>query len=154
MKRSISFAACFIGFAALLALLTAVACGSDSTSTPTPTPTETTSTGTFTVTDLTVGSGTEATVGRTLTVAYTGWLYDTSKPDGKGRQFDSLPSFSFPLGAGRVIAGWDQGVPGMRVGGQRRLIIPPALAYGAAGVPPTIPPNATLVFDIALSNVQ
>ena len=146
-----SLAAWFIAFAALI---TAVACGGDSTSTSTPTPTETTSTGTFTVTDLTVGSGTEATAGRTLTVGYTGWLYDTSKPDGKGRQFDSQPSFSFPLGAGRVIAGWDQGVPGMRVGGQRRLIIPPALAYGAAGVAGAIPPNATLVFDIALSNVQ
>jgi FKBP-type peptidyl-prolyl cis-trans isomerase FkpA len=153
MKRSISFTVCFIAFAALV---TSLACGSDSTSTSTPTPTETTSTGTFTVTDLTVGSGTEATAGRTLTVAYTGWLYDTSKPDGKGRQFDSQPSFTFIVGVGRVIAGWDQGVPGMRVGGQRRLIIPPALAYGAAGVPgsPGIPPNATLVFDIALSNVQ
>jgi FKBP-type peptidyl-prolyl cis-trans isomerase FkpA len=149
MKRSTSFA-WLIAFAALM---TSIACGSDSTTSP-ATPTETTSNGTFTITDLTVGAGTEATAGRTLTVNYTGWLYDTSKPDGKGRQFDTGSGFMFPLGAGRVIAGWDQGVPGMRVGGQRRLIIPPALAYGATGVPGAIPPNATLVFDITLVNVQ
>jgi FKBP-type peptidyl-prolyl cis-trans isomerase FkpA len=154
MNRSLSLTSLFIALAALF-----VACGGDSTSSTTPTPTETTSSGTFTISDLTVGTGTQATAGRTLTVAYTGWLYDTSKTDGKGRQFDSGASFSFPLGVGRVIAGWDQGVPGMRVGGQRRLIIPPALAYGATGVPAVpgnagIPPNATLVFDIGLSNVQ
>ena len=148
MKRSISFA----WLIAVAALMTSFACGGDSSTTPTST--ETTSSGTFTITDLTVGTGTEATAGRTLTVNYTGWLYDTSKPDGKGRQFDTGSGFTFPLGAGRVIAGWDQGVPGMRVGGQRRLIIPPDLAYGNRSPSAAIPPNATLVFDITLTGVS
>jgi len=86
-------------------------------------------------------------------VAYSGWLYDTTKTDGKGTLFDSNSSFSFTLGAGAVIAGWDQGVVGMQVGGQRRLIIPPELAYGATGRS-GIPPNATLLFDITLNAVQ
>ena len=90
-----------------------------------------------------------------MTVAYTGWLYDTSKPNGKGNQFDSSAAYSFTLGAGQVIRGWDQGVLGMRVGGQRRLIIPPELAYGNNTPDPnSIPANATLVFDITLLNVQ
>ena len=86
-----------------------------------------------------------------MTVSYTGWLYDTSKPDGKGTQFDANPSATFALTG--VIAGWQRGVPGMKVGGQRRLIIPPELAYGRSGNG-AIPPNATLVFDIALLGVQ
>ena len=89
-----------------------------------------------------------------MTVAYTGWLYDTSKPNGKGNQFDSNAAFAFNLGAGQVIRGWDQGVAGMRIGGQRRLIIPPELAYGNTSPGAGIPPNATLVFDITLLNVQ
>jgi len=101
-----------------------------------------------------VGSGPEATVGSRATVSYAGWLYDTAKTDGKGTQFDSSASYPFTVGVGAVIKGWDQGVPGMRVGGQRRLIIPPALAYGSAGAGGVIPPNATLVFDIVLLNVQ
>jgi FKBP-type peptidyl-prolyl cis-trans isomerase FkpA len=112
-----------------------------------------TSNGTFTQTDLVVGTGATAETGKTVTVTYNGWLYDTSKTDGKGTFFDGRPGFQFTLGAGSVIAGWDQGVVGMRVGGQRRLIIPPDLAYGSSGRS-SIPPNATLVFDITLTAVQ
>ena len=113
-----------------------------------------TSVGTYSTSDLIVGAGPLASTGNRATVAYTGWLYDTSKTDGKGKQFDSSPSFAFTIGAGAVIKGWDQGVAGMRVGGVRRLILPPELAYGSAGSPPVIPANATLVFDITLNSVQ
>ena len=131
----------------LALLLPVVACSSDSPSAPT-----TTSSGPYSQTDLVVGTGTAAAATSTVTVSYTGWLYDTSKTDGKGLQFDSNPNATFPLGS--VIVGWQRGVAGMRVGGQRRLIIPPDLAYGAAGRSPSIPPNATLVFDIGLLGVQ
>jgi FKBP-type peptidyl-prolyl cis-trans isomerase len=101
--------------------------------------------------DLKTGTGTEAKAGDKVSVQYVGVLYDS------GTQFDSSYSrgqpFSFQLGGGDVIAGWDQGVPGMKVGGQRELIIPPDLAYRAQGQPPTIPPNATLVFVIELVSV-
>ena len=140
---------CALAFAALPLL---AACGSSSPTTPS------TSAGTFTETDLVVGTGAEATTGKSITVDYTGWLYDTSKPDGKGTQFDTsigrVPFPVTPLGGGIVIKGWDQGIVGMKVGGTRRLIIPPELAYGPDGRPPTIPPNATLVFDITLLSVQ
>lgn len=131
--------------AAVLAATTA--CG-ESPTTP--------STATYKQTDILPGSGTEATTGTVVTVNYTGWLYDASKLDGKGLQFDSSiggQPFAFTLGAGQVIQGWDQGVPGMKVGGIRRLIIPPSLAYGAVRYGP-IPPDATLVFDISLVDVQ
>jgi len=128
-------------------LLSAAAC-SDSPATPTPT----TSSGPYSQTDLVIGTGTAAAATSQVTVSYTGWLYDTSKTDGKGLQFDSSPSATFLLSG--VIAGWQRGVPGMRVGGQRRLVIPPELAYGSAGRAPSIPPNATLVFDIGLLGVQ
>ena len=111
----------------------------------------------FTKTDLTVGTGAEATAGKLLTVNYTGWLYDASQTDGKGQQFASSVSsgpLTFTLGAGMVIGGWDQGFAGMKVGGKRRLVIPPELAYGTAGRPPTIPGNAALVFDVELLGVQ
>jgi FKBP-type peptidyl-prolyl cis-trans isomerase len=107
----------------------------------------------FSQTDLVVGTGATANAGNFVTVGYTGWLYDASKTDNKGAQFDSSPAYSFTLGAGTVITGWDQGVAGMKVGGQRRLVIPPDLAYGSAGNGP-IPGNATLVFDITLQQVQ
>jgi FKBP-type peptidyl-prolyl cis-trans isomerase FkpA len=132
-------------------LAAAVACG-DSSSTPTLPPT---SSGAYTQTDLIVGTGAAAASGNRVTVSYTGWLYDTGKPNGKGNQFDTSTSFTFALGTGAVIRGWDQGVPGMRVGGQRRLIIPPELAYGTTSPDPTkIPSNATLLFDITLIAVQ
>jgi FKBP-type peptidyl-prolyl cis-trans isomerase FkpA len=126
-----------------VALLICAGCGGSSTAPST-----------VTQTDLTVGTGATAAAGNRVTVAYTGWLFDSGQPNSKGRQFDSAPSFSFTIGANQVIKGWDQGVPGMRVGGQRRLIIPPDLAYGSAGAGNgLIPPNATLVFDITLISV-
>ncbi len=104
-----------------------------------------------------IGTGTEAVAGKTVTVHYTGWLFDDGAPENKGRKFDSSRDrndpFQFRLGAGMVIAGWDQGVAGMKIGGQRTLIIPPELGYGARGAGGVIPPNATLVFDVELLGV-
>ena len=111
----------------------------------------------FTVTDLVEGTGAEATNGQTLTMNYTGWLYDANAPDNKGVVFDTTDGrgpFSFLLGTGQVIQGWDQGLVGMKVGGTRRLIIPPELAYGDQGAGGVIPPNATLIFDVELLGVQ
>lgn len=112
----------------------------------------------FSQTDLVVGTGADALAGRRVTVNYTGWLYDPSRPETKGQQFDTSVGrqpFAFTLGAGQVIRGWDQGVPGMKVGGRRRLTIPPDLAYGPNGAGNgAIPPNATLVFDVELIGVQ
>jgi len=110
----------------------------------------------FSETDLVLGTGATATAGGTLTVNYTGWFYDVTKADQKGLQFDSSigqAPFTFVLGSGQVIQGWEQGLAGMRVGGVRHLVIPPPLAYGntRSGV---VPPNTTLVFDITLLNVQ
>jgi FKBP-type peptidyl-prolyl cis-trans isomerase len=109
------------------------------------------------VTDVSVGAGTEATAGRLVTVHYTGWLYDRNAADRRGEKFDSSRDrnapFPFTLGARQVITGWDEGVAGMRVGGQRTLVIPPALAYGSRGQG-RIPPNATLVFDVELLDVR
>ncbi len=104
-----------------------------------------------------IGTGAEAVPGKSVTVHYTGWLFDAAAPENKGKKFDSSRDrgdpFVFPLGGGRVIAGWDQGVAGMKVGGQRTLIIPPELGYGARGAGGVIPPNATLVFDVELLKV-
>jgi len=109
-------------------------------------------------TDVRAGEGTEATSGRVVTVHYTGWLYNEGATDRKGTTFDSSRDrnepFSFRLGAGEVIPGWDQGVAGMKVGGQRTLTIPPQLGYGARGAGGVIPPNATLVFDVELLGVK
>ena len=103
--------------------------------------------------DLTVGTGTEATAGTTASVNYGGWLYSDTAADHKGQQFDAN-SFAFVVGSGTLgVKGFDTGVTGMKVGGVRRLIIPPSLAYGAAGNGP-VPPNAALVFDVQLANVQ
>ena len=131
----------------LAVLLCAAACGGSEPST-TPTP----PTAPFSATDLREGTGTAATQGRTVTVSYTGWLFDPSRAESKGTQFDSQASFTFQLGVGRVIPGWEQGIPGMKVGGQRRLTIPPNLGYGSQMVG-SIPPNSTLVFDVMLLNV-
>jgi FKBP-type peptidyl-prolyl cis-trans isomerase FkpA len=101
--------------------------------------------------DTTVGNGPEAKAGQHVRVHYTGWLYDNGT---QGAKFDSSRDrndpFEFPLGAGMVIKGWDEGVAGMKVGGQRTLIIPPQLGYGARGAGGVIPPNATLKFDVEL----
>ena len=108
--------------------------------------------------DTVVGDGTEATVGKEVDVHYTGWLFDENAPDHKGQKFDSSLDrgqlFSFPLGAGHVIKGWDQGVAGMKIGGKRTLIIPAEMGYGARGAGGVIPPNATLVFDVELHGVN
>src|SRR5690349_17628697 len=108
--------------------------------------------------DVKQGTGAEAVSGKPVVVHYTGWLYDPAKPDNKGAKFDSSRDrgqpFSFPLGAGRVIKGWDQGVAGMKVGGQRTLIIPASMAYGERGAGGVIPPNATLIFDVELLEVK
>ena len=108
--------------------------------------------------DQKVGEGEEAAIGDTVNVHYTGWLYDENAPDKKGKKFDSSRDreahFSFMLGAGRVIKGWDHGVRGMKVGGERTLIIPSSMAYGTRGAGRVIPPNATLIFDVELVGIQ
>ena len=108
-------------------------------------------------TDTRVGKGNEAVPGKTVEVHYTGWLHDPAAKDMRGKQFDSSRGrgpFSFPLGGGRVIKGWDEGVAGMKVGGMRTLVIPPELGYGARGAGGVIPPNATLVFEVELLDVK
>lgn len=109
-------------------------------------------------TDVKLGDGAEAVAGHGVTVHYTGWLYDAAAPNNQGKKFDSSRDrnepFDFPLGAGRVIKGWDQGVEGMKVGGQRTLTIPAEMGYGARGAGGVIPPNATLVFDVELLAVH
>jgi FKBP-type peptidyl-prolyl cis-trans isomerase len=137
----------------LAAVLLVVSCGGgredDALSKTTLTKLETT--------DMKVGTGAEARQGRRVSVHYTGWLYHPTKPEHKGRQFDSSRDrgqpYDLTLGQGEVIPGWDQGLVGMKVGGQRRLVIPPALAYGSSGQG-EIPPAATLVFDVELMGVQ
>ena len=108
--------------------------------------------------ELKAGTGAEATSGQTVTVHYTGWLYNPVNPENKGKKFDSSRDrndpFAFTLGARQVIAGWDQGVAGMKVGEQRRLVIPPDMGYGARGAGGVIPPNATLVFDVELLDTK
>ena len=109
-------------------------------------------------TDVKLGDGALATAGKTVSVHYTGWLYDEAAPNHHGLKFDSSRDrntpFDFKLGVGQVIPGWDHGVEGMKVGGKRMLIIPPALAYGTRGAGGVIPPNAQLVFDVELLDVR
>ena len=119
------------------------ACDSGSPTEPPPTgPAE------LQVTDLRAGTGATLAAGQLITVNYEGWLYDPSRTDSKGTRFDGGQT-TFRLNAG-LIAGWVQGLPGMKVGGLRRLIIPPSLGYGSAGRAPSIPGNAWLVFDVEL----
>ncbi|TDR70733.1 FKBP-type peptidyl-prolyl cis-trans isomerase [Paludibacterium purpuratum] len=101
--------------------------------------------------DIAVGEGEEATPGKEVTVHYTGWLLDGAKFDSSKDRFQP---FTFPLGAGHVIKGWDQGVVGMKVGGVRKLTIPAELGYGARGAGGVIPPNAVLVFEVELLQVD
>jgi FKBP-type peptidyl-prolyl cis-trans isomerase len=140
-------------FVALLAAAVAAACGG----------TESENMGQSNITELVrtdvrPGTGAEAASGQRVTVHYTGWLYNESANDKKGSKFDSSRDrnepFTFRLGAGEVIRGWDEGVAGMKVGGQRTLTIPPAYGYGARGAGGVIPPNATLVFDVELLDVR
>lgn len=120
-----------------------------------PTPTAPSQFAAYSQTDLQVGTGDEAMSGLTIGVRYTLWLYDSSKAENKGLQLESTAGgdpVSFQLGSNQVIEAWERGVPGMRVGGQRRLVVPPDLAYGDTrnGM---VPPHATLVFDIELASV-
>jgi len=129
-------------------LTSAAACGAS--------PTTPSNNAAYGQTDVRLGTGTLAESGHLLTVNYTGWFYNTSATDHKGPEFDSSAGrgpFTFTLGAGEVIKGWDQGVTGMRVGGVRRLVVPPSLGYGSVRFGP-IPPNATLLFEIELADVQ
>jgi|HubBroStandDraft_2_1064218.scaffolds.fasta_scaffold422197_2 FKBP-type peptidyl-prolyl cis-trans isomerase FkpA len=109
-------------------------------------------------TDLAHGAGAAVAAGQTAVVQYTGWLYEPSAADHKGKEFDSSlkggAPFRFKLGSGQVIKGWDQGVAGMQIGGKRRLVIPADLAYGDSGAGGVIPPGATLVFDVELVGIE
>lgn len=139
-----------VSAAALLLVLAGAGCGGSPAAPSANVP--------FSQTDIRVGTGADAVNGARLTVHYTGWLYAAGQPENKGRQFDSSAGgapFVFTLGVRSVIGGWDLGVPGMKVGGVRRLVIPPELGYGSTGAGNgVIPPNATLVFDVELLNVQ
>lgn len=108
--------------------------------------------------DIAVGVGDELVAGKTAVVHYTGWLFDPGAPENKGTKFDSSRDrgepFRFAVGSGQVIKGWDEGVVGMRIGGQRRLIIPPEMGYGARGAGSSIPPNAALLFDVELLTIE
>jgi FKBP-type peptidyl-prolyl cis-trans isomerase FkpA len=108
--------------------------------------------------DTVLGNGRQAEKGLTVTVHYTGWLYDPNQKDGKGKKFDSSldrnDPFLFNLGGGQVIRGWDDGVDGMKIHGKRTLIIPPDMGYGSRGAGGVIPPNATLIFDVELLGVK
>jgi FKBP-type peptidyl-prolyl cis-trans isomerase len=108
--------------------------------------------------EVSAGDGAEAQPGQLVSVHYTGWIYAPETAERRGNKFDSSRDrgqpFQFPLGAGRVIKGWDEGVAGMKVGGQRTLIIPPHKAYGSRGASGSIPPNATLIFDVELLGVE
>lgn len=137
------------------AVALSVACGSSSTA---PTSSPDSGITSLQTTDVTVGTGAQATSGRVVTVHYTLWLYSATAADHRGSRIQSSHDgagqpFSFTLGAGQVIRGWDQGVPGMKVGGVRTLIVPPSLGYGSAGAP-GIPPNSTLIFDVELLDVR
>ena len=136
---------------ALFILVAALCAASCSNSPTTPS-----SSAPYSQVDLLVGTGTEAATGQILTVNYTGWLYDPTKPDNKGLQFDSSigrEAFVFTLGAQAVIQGWDQGLVGMKVGGIRRLVIPPSKAYEGSRTG-GIPPFSTLVFEIELVSAE
>jgi FKBP-type peptidyl-prolyl cis-trans isomerase len=132
-------------FAAVLASAIAISLASCSSNIPSD----------LQLSDIVVGEGSQAVKGSTVTVHYTGWLYKNGR---RGKKFDSslndTQPFSFTLGAGQVIKGWDRGVEGMRVGGKRELIIPPNLGYGGKGAPPLIPPDSILDFEIQLLEVQ
>jgi FKBP-type peptidyl-prolyl cis-trans isomerase len=151
MKQLLSL----ITLAGVLAL--SAACSGNNNS-PSSTDTGVSSFTTLQIANPVVGTGAEAVNGRLVTVHYTGWLYSATAAGNKGTKFDSSRDrnqpFQFTLGVGQVIQGWDQGVAGMRVGGQRTLIIPPGLAYGSRGSGSAIPPNATLVFDVELLAVN
>ena len=142
-------------FLLVAAALSVSACGGDAGMEE---PEMTTTDSGLMITTTQTGSGTEAAAGNSVSVHYTGWLYDPESDSGRGAKFDSSVDrgqpFGFALGAGRVIAGWDEGVAGMLVGEKRELIIPPDLAYGSRGAGGVIPPGATLLFEVELLAVE
>ncbi len=142
----------FLKISLLIALFVVPGCGGGNS-----TPTSPSLNIPFSATDLVVGTGTEAVAGKTLRMYYSGWLYSAGSTENKGTRFDSNTGglgFSFVLGSGNVIQGWNQGITGMKVGGKRLLIIPPELAYGATGAGNgAIPGNATLIFEVELLGV-
>jgi FKBP-type peptidyl-prolyl cis-trans isomerase FkpA len=146
-----------IGLALTLTLALAACKRSSDTAAPAPAEVKVdTSPVAFQKIDTTVGTGAVAAAGKIVTVNYTGWFYLPDAPQRHGAQFDSSVGrkpFTFRLGSGGVIPGWDQGVDGMKVGGKRTLVIPASLGYGADGAGP-IPPNANLIFDVELLDVQ
>lgn len=151
--RSFPRAGALAAFALIAGLSGIIAAGSF-TPAAAQTKTMTTASG-LQITDSTVGTGASPKTGQICSMHYTGWLYVNGA---KGKKFDSSVDrgtpFDFPIGTGRVIKGWDEGVATMKVGGKRTLIIPPALGYGASGAGGVIPPNATLVFDVELLAVK
>ena len=153
MKRATLYAG-----AALMAIFATSACTADSKTSPQETTAMTQNSNELVKIDTVVGQGREAEPGFNVTVHYTGWLYDASKPDNKGEEFDSSVDrkepFVFFLGGGQVIQGWDEGFAGMKVGGKRTLVIPSHMGYGEYGAGGVIPPNATLVFDVELLGVK
>lgn len=146
----------FLPMAVLLAAFSTTAC-SEQAATPVP-KMEKSNMSELIKNDVKLGEGKEATPGQNVSVHYTGWLYDEAAADHKGKKFDSSRDrgqpFEFPLGAGHVIKGWDVGVEGMKIGGQRTLTIPSAMGYGSRGAGGVIPANATLVFDVELLGVN
>jgi FKBP-type peptidyl-prolyl cis-trans isomerase FkpA len=143
MKLSVPLIAVFV------AALSLSACGGGSSDTPAAV---VSSPAALTLTDTVAGTGPVAATGTTATVTYTGWLYSATAVNFKGRQFDT-GTFTFKLGAGSVISGFDQGVAGMKVGGARTILVPSALGYGASGTT-GIPANSGLVFEVKLTAVQ
>ncbi|MEO8418047.1 MAG: FKBP-type peptidyl-prolyl cis-trans isomerase [Methylophilaceae bacterium] len=158
MKQATLFASVLV-----MAVFASSGCSADSNSSNSPTSKQEKPAMSKSITELekidqVVGEGREAEAGTNVTVHYTGWLYDPSKPEGHGEKFDSSVDrrepFAFYLGGGQVIRGWDEGVAGMKIGGKRTLIIPSNMGYGERGAGGVIPPNATLVFDVELLGIK
>ena len=153
MKHATLFAS-----ALLMAMFAVTGCSADSETTSKGKTAMSASITELVKTDKVIGEGREAETGINVTVHYTGWLYDPTKPDGHGEKFDSSldrgDPFVFYLGGGQVIKGWDEGVAGMKIGGKRTLIIPASMGYGERGAGGVIPPNATLIFDVELLGIK
>ena len=156
IQKSVPCAVFCAAIAALLAAgsrsaLPGIAKARQTEPTPSPTPQEVVTPSGLRYKDLQVGQGAEAAKGKTVEIHYTGWLEDNTKFDSS---LDPSHPFTFRIGIDDVIQGWHQGIAGMKVGGKRRLVVPPELGYGKQGVARVVPPNATLVFEVELVNVR